>query len=403
MRIFALFILLLGCINFSSAQEAPQSIKSGPDSGKFRTLQKELYSRVPDFARAAAWIDGARLLEDKENLQLFKDIIPGLAENKFTAGDLAHSYLFFASEDLKVYGAVIEKGKGSLDKLHTLFRTGSSVVKLCFEKNRFLLVIWGTETTSALKLKKHPALLTYLDTKHIISSVGIIKLNKLPGNAPKKMLKEFPEFKHLERVQFDMEKGKRNTCFRFVFDNNNSPRKGFYFFNWGVTLLLWHKTGVFRHIEQTTQQNTLRFALTDPPLGKIAQKMLPAAKNKKKGFSDLQQMKRLLLALHLYTADHQGKFPAALTQLHGTYIPDQTGFIASYDKRKNKGANSSYIYLVPTQDTSLVLLQNPELLPPQKKVLCALRCNGRAVKIKRFLSPRQNPVAFFGVSDAIKE
>ena len=216
------------------------------------------------------------------------------------------------------------------------------------------------------------------------------------------MLKEFPEFKHLEQVRFDMAKGKRNTSFQFVFDNENSPRKGFYFFNWGVTLLLWHKTGVFRHIEQTTQQKRLCFALTDPPLGKIAKKLLPAAKSKKASVSDLQQMKRLLLALHLYAADHQGKFPAALTQLHGTYIPDQAGFIAPYDKRKNKNLSTSYIYLVPTQDTSLVLLQNPELLPPQKKVLCALRCDGRPVKINRFLSPRQNPVAFFGVSDASK-
>ena len=336
-------------------------------------LAEGMKKHIPDYARAAAYLDGEKLLKIPAYFELFRDIIPGLKEEKFTREDLSHSYLFFATEDLFVYGTVIGKGKGSLEKLHSLFRRSPYVVKLSYVQPDKLLVIWGNVTTPALKLKGKENVLKELDFQALISSAGNIPLAKLSGNAPKKLLKEFPELKHLSQVRLEVKNADRQTDIRLIFDNDRSPRKGFTFLNWGVTLILWHKTGVFRRIRQDVEKNQLCLMLFDPPLGKIAQKLTPAARKKKEVPSPLSQMKRLLLALDLYAADHGGKFPSSLSQLQGIYLPEAPFLKLSSEK-------SPYLFQIPENSSSPVIRENPALLPPSRKNVTVIFADGKSAK-----------------------
>lgn len=331
----------------------------------------ELAPFVPEFTRAAAWLDGERLLDIPQYRELFREIIPGAKEEKFTREELAHSYLFFATEDLFVYGAVIGKGKGSLSKLHTFFRTSPYVVKLSLVRPDTLLVIWGNIPTPALKLKGKTALLKELNDKELISSAGNIPLSKLSGKAPEKLLKEFPELSHLSQIQLTVKRTDLKTSILFIFDNDKSPRKGFTFLNWGLTLVLLHKTAVFRRIQQHIEKNLLRLTLFDPPLGKIAQKLTSAGQ--KKSLSAVSQMRRLLLALELYAADHAGRYPDSLAQLQGVFLPALPFLTLS-------GKNSPYLFQAPSNAASPVLWENPALLPPAKKQLNVIFADGTAAK-----------------------
>ena len=344
-----------------------------PRKGGTRPPGEELKKHVPSYARAAAYLDGQRLLKIPDYFELFRDIIPGLREEKLTREDLAHSYLFFATEDLFVYGAVIGRGKGSLGKLHALFRRSPHVVKLSFVQPDTLLVIWGNVTTPALKLKGSEGVLKGIDFRDLISSAGSIPLTKLSGNAPEKLLKEFPELKHLSQVRLTVKNADRQTAIRLIFDNDRSPRKGFTFLNWGITLILWHKTGVFRRVRQEVEKNQLILAMFDPPLGKIAQKLTPAARKKTKAASLLPRMKRLLLALDLYAADHGGQYPSSLSRLQGTYLPAATFLSLSRD-------NAPYIFRKPENALSPVIWKNPILLPPEKKHLTVILANGKIAR-----------------------
>ena len=368
-----LLFIVISCalLTFAGASETKPS--EAPRQEQTRPLAEELKKQLPGFSRAAAWFDGEKLLEKPENIELFNSIIPNLREEKFSCKDLAHTYLFFASEDLKVYGAVIGKGKGSLDKLHAFFRRSPHVIKLTSTPPRSLLVIWGDETTPALKLKKEAAVLKTIDPQALISGTGIMQLSKLSGNAPKKLLKEFPELKHLQQVRLTVKNSEKQTRISFVFDNEKSPHKGFTFLNWGVALILWHKTGVFRRIRQDVEKNQLCLTLEDPPFAKIAQAMVPSAQKKKKTTSVLPEMKRLLLALDLYAADHGGQYPLSLSQLRRTYLPGASFLTAPAEK-------APFLYRVPGPGVSAVLLENPALCPPAKKRLTVIFSDGKVVK-----------------------
>ena len=372
-----IFFLLISCVflTLAGASRGEETQRpENPRQNTARPLAEELKKLLPGFARAAAWIDGEKLLAQPDNFELFKGSIPGLNEEQFSREDLAHSYLFFASEDLKVYGAVIGKGKGSLAKLHALFRRTPQVVKLIFTPPSTLLVIWGNETTPALKLKKDAAFLKTLDPRALISSTGIMQLSKLPGNAPKKLLKEFPELKHLLQVRLTVQNNDRQTLIRFIFDNEKSPHKGFSFLNWGLALILWHKTGVFRRIRQDVEKNQLCLTLFDPPFGKIAQKLIPAAQTKKKTpASVLPQMKRLLLALELYAADHGNRFPVTLSQLQGIYLPSASFLTVPV-------AKAPFLYHPPDGSSFPVLRENPLQCSPSKKRLTVIFSNGKIEK-----------------------
>ena len=368
-----LLFLIISCAFSTLAGASEIKLPEVPRQEQTRPLAETLKKHLPGFARAAAWLDGKKLLERPENIELFNCIIPNLREANLSLSDLAHDYLFFASEDLKVYGAVIGKGKGSLDKLHALFRRTPRTVKLIFTPPRVLLVIWGDETTPALKLKKEDSFLKTIDPQALISSTGIMQLSKLSGNAPKKLLKEFPELKHLQQVRLTVKNSTKQTRISFVFDNEKSPHKGFTFLNWGITLILWHKTGAFRRIRQDVEKNQLRLTLEDPPFAKMAQQMVPAAQKKKKTASLLPQMKRLLLALDLYAADHGGQYPLSLAQLQRSYLPGASFPAAPAEK-------APFLYRVPGGGVSAVLLENPALCPPAKKRLTVLFSDGKAVK-----------------------
>lgn len=365
--------LLISCALLTPAGASSPQRPDNPRQGQTRPLAEELKTLLPGFARAAAWFDGEKLLEKPENIELFNSIIPNLREAKLSLSDLAHAYLFFASEDLKVYGAVIGKGKGSLDKLHALFHRSPHVIKLTSTLPRSLLVIWGDETTPALKLKKETVFLKTIDPQALISGTGIMQLSKLSGNAPKKLLKEFPELKHLQQIRLTFKNRDKQARICFVFDNEKSPHKGFTFLNWGVALILWHKTGVFRRIRQDVEKNQLCLALEDPPFAKIAQAMVPAAQKKKKTTSVLPEIKRLLLALDLYAADHGGQYPLSLSQLQCSYLPGASFLTLPAEK-------APFLYRVPAPGVSAVLLENPALCPPAKKRLTVIFSDGKIVK-----------------------
>ena len=224
-----------------------------------------------------------------------------------------------------------------------------------------------------MKLKGKEDVLKELDFQALISSAGKIPLAKLSGNTPKKLLKEFPELKHLSQVRLTVKNADRQTDIRLIFDNDRSPRRWFTFRNWGVTLILWHKTGVFRRIRQNVEKNQLCLMLFDPPLGTIAQKLTPAARKKKELPSPLSQMKRLLLALDLYAADHGGKFPSSLSQLQGIYLPEAPFLKLPAEK-------SPYLYQIPENSSSPVIWENPILLPPEKKHLTVILANGKIAR-----------------------
>ena len=367
-----LFLLISCALSTLAGASSPQR-SDDPRQGETRPLAEELKTLLPGFARAAAWFDGEKLLEKPENIELFNSIIPNLREAKLPPSALAHSYLFFASEDLKVYGAVIGRGKGSLDKLHALFLRSPQVIKLISTPPRTLLVIWGDETTPALKLKKEPTFLKTLDPQALISSTGIMQLAKLPGNAPKKLLKEFPELKHLQQMRLTFKNRDKQARICFVFDNEKSPRKGFTFLNWGLTLILWHKTGVFRRIWQDVEKNQLCLALEDPPFAKIVHATAPAARKKKETASVLPQMKRLLLALDLYAADHGNQYPVSLSQLQGTYLPSASFLTVP-------AAKAPFLYHPPDGSSFPVLRENPLQCSPSKKRLTVIFSNGKIAK-----------------------
>ena len=385
----SLLAFFLGAGEISSSSKITQSLSKVPQAP---TLE-ELKTRVPEFARAAAWLDGTKLLADKKNVELFQDILPGIFGEKITPGDLAHSYLFFATEDVKIYGAVIGKGRGTFTKLHNIFKRSSTVIKLSLEGERFLLVIWGKEPTPALMFKGKAASLNTLNGKDLISSTGVMKISKLPGNAPQKLLQEFPELAHLEKIHFFVENREKKSRIQFVFDNEKSPRKGFTFLNWGLTLLLLHKTATFRHIEQKVEKKELSLTLYDPPLGKIARKLVPVSTRKKKELSTQQKMKILASGLYLYAADHKNRFPEKLAQLHGAYLPEASVFRASYHKvHHSTGMAISYLFLLPGKNlqelknpsTVPMLMEDPALLPLQRKHLFVICADGRSVKAPLF-------------------
>ena len=164
---------------------------------QLRGTPAPMYDRVPGFARAAALVDGEKLLQIPGSYQLLHDLIPGIREKKLAPVDLAHRYLIFASEDLKIYGMVIHKGKGSLEKLRSTFKSNPNTIRLRYEKEEFLSALWAKECTVSLLLKKEKQLFKHLYKSNTITAAAVIRLKELPYKSVEKLLKEFPELKHL--------------------------------------------------------------------------------------------------------------------------------------------------------------------------------------------------------------
>ena len=122
-----------------------------------------LSSAVPEFCRAAAFIDGEKLLRSPGMFGLMSELLPGVKSENITVSDLAHAYLFFASEDLKLYGVVIKKGKGDLEKLYRLFKKNSDPLFMCFKNKDLLTAAWGRGTAAVLDLKGKDKVLEKID------------------------------------------------------------------------------------------------------------------------------------------------------------------------------------------------------------------------------------------------
>jgi hypothetical protein len=384
MKIACLFLIFLTLLCPAYAENVPgKGEMTGTSPLQGGVLFPFSLDEVPPYARAAAWINGEKLLENKAYFQLFNDLLPGLRKEKFSPADLSHFYLFFASEDLRLYGVLIRKGKGSLDKLHTVFKKApASIVRLHFSAPRTLLVIWGSVYTPALKCPRRNDLFNFLKKEHLISATGFMTLEKLSGNAPKKLLKEFPELKRLRRIQLDVAPAKHKTEAFFIFDNTRSPGK-FPFLNWGLTFLLWHKTSFWRTIDQDVKDKQLCLTVYDPPFGRIARVLTAASTGRKQSVSTQAQLKKISLLLHLYALENNNRLPDTLEELHPAFLPDPL-FLKELKEKKRFlyfGKNMVLSRLEAPARTLLVL-ENPALLPAKGKHITAVYADGRVVRHK---------------------
>jgi hypothetical protein len=207
-------------------------------------------------------------------------------------------------------------------------------------------------------------------------------LEKLSGNAPKKLLKEFPELKRLQRIQLDVTQEKRKTEISFIFDNTRTPKK-FPFLNWGLTFLLWHKTSFWRTIDQDVKDKQLCLTVYDPPFDRIARVLTAVSTGKKQNMSTSARLKKLSLALHLYALENKNRFPDTLEELHTGFLPDLL-FLKELKEKKRFlyfGKNMVLSRLEAPARTLLVL-ENPALLPAKGKHITAVYADGRVVRHK---------------------
>ena len=365
---------------------------------QLRGTTDPMYVRVPGFARAAALVDGEKLLQIPGNFQLLHDLIPGIREKKLVSADLAHRYLIFASEDLKIYGMVIRKGKGSLEKLYNAFRSNPNTIKLRYEKQEFLSALWAKECTVSLLFKREKQLFKHLYKSNTITAAAVIRLKELPYKSVEKLLKEFPELKHLEVIRVNAGGKELQTGALFLFDNPRSPAKGFRLLNWGLTFLLWHKTGKFRIIRQETEQKELRLYLSKPPVGEIARRLVPKAPPEKAKRTSTTNLKQLATGLFMYMVDHKEQLPPDLNEIFQHYIPDPSVYIAPSDKKRVpakrgeflKKSNTSYVYLLPgvpfkkikSPALTPVLMEHPRCLPPKRAKLIVAYADGHTAAVK---------------------
>lgn len=363
---------------------------------------------VPDFARAAALVDGVRLLEKKENFQLLHDLIPGIRAMKLRPGDLTHEYWLFASEDLEIYGMTVRRKKGSLQKLHSAFKNNPNTIRLRYKKEEFLSALWAKKCTPALHLPREKMLLALLDAEVSVSGAAVLRLKKVPSQALQKLLKKFPELEHLRHLRARMKDAEHKSSLEFAFDNEKSPRK-FPFLNWGTALILWQKTGTFRAVYQDTAGKVMSLSLYDPPIGDAARRLVPAAPVIKRRRSSLLNLRQLAAGIHICMLDNGFRLPPDLQTVFDRYVTHPAVYISPYDKKslpaprggKMSADNTSYLYLLKSvpydtlkdPGTVPMLMEDPGKLPRGRNSLTVAFADGSIRRIRipgvSSMDPRQ--------------
>ena len=354
--------------------------------------------RVPAFAQSAAWVNGEKLLEAPENFNLLLELIPGIREQNVSPSDLAHDYLIFASGDLRVYGMVISKGKGELDKLHQIFSSNPDTLKLRYENGKFLTALWAKGWTKTVFHSGNGELLKLLKKEHTVSAASVVQLKDQQGESAKKLLEDFPELAHLSAIRGNAADKTLDIDIEFFFDNERSPAKGFRFLNWGLSFLLWRKTGTFRRIGQKAEKKVLHLFLADPPAEAIARRLVPKTPSKKAKRTSYVNLQQIASGICLYLADHQKKLPQDLNAVFGHSIADPSVFVSPADKKtipaerggNLKNSNTSYVYLLSgiefekIQNPSAVpmLIEKPSLLSPKRSRILGAFADGRVKSVK---------------------
>lgn len=363
-----------------------------------RGVENTLESRVPAFAQSAAWVDGEKLLKAPENFNLLLELIPGIREHNVSKSDLAHDYLIFASADLRVYGMVIGKGKGELDKLHQIFSSNPDTLKLRYENGKFLTALWAKGWTKTVFYSGNGELLKLLKKEHTVSAASVVQLKDQQGESAKKLLEDFPELAHLSAIRGNAADKTLDIDIEFFFDNERSPAKGFRFLNWGLSFLLWRKTGAFRRIGQKAEKNVLHLFLADPPAEAIARRLVPKTPSQKAKRTSYVNLRLIASGICLYLADHQKKLPQDLNAVFLHSIADPSVFVSPADKKtlpaerggNLKNSNTSYVYLLSgiefekIQNPSAVpmLMEKPYLLSPKRHRILVAFADGRVKSVK---------------------
>ena len=334
-----------------------------------------LKKHVPPFARAVGFFDGAKVLAVPGNVKLFEALLPGVGQGKLQAEDLAHDYFFFATEDLKLYGAVIKCGKGSLQKLRALVEKAPGILYRSLGEN-MIFFIRGVESSLPLHLPKDETLLNMPDSGKAISAAGRIRMEKLTGAAPRKLLAEFPELKHLAFLRYTTPEVRGVTQAEFIFDNEKSPRKGFRFLNWGVSLILVHKLGELRYVGQKTLDKSLALTISELPYEKAVMKIYVPGRGSRK-ISRPARLQLMTAAMILFSPEsHFLKEPQRLRSFfpHPEFFPKEKEFI----------------YLLPgagrgkpgVPDNRILFMEDPKKISPKRNFCCVAFADGRVEKIQ---------------------
>ena len=340
-----------------------------------------LKAHVPPFARAVGFFDGEKLLAVPGNVKIFEALLPGIGQGKLKVEELFHDYLFFAAEDLKLYGAVIKCGKGSLKNLRALMEKAPGILYRSLGED-MIFFIRGVESSLPLHLPKDETLLNMPDSGKAISAAGRIRLEKLTGKTPRKLLAEFPELKHLESLRYTFPETGGVTRVDFIFDNAQSPRKGFRFLNWGISLVLVHKLGEFRYVGQQTFVKRLSLTVADLPYEKAVMKIyVPGPRNSR--ISRPARLQLMAAAMLLFSpAEKFLKEPGTLRR----FFPNPEFF----PKEKE------FIYLLPgaergkpgVPDNRILFMEDPKKISSKRNFCYAAFADGRVEKIQ-ITSPRK--------------
>ena len=340
-----------------------------------------LKRHVPPFARAVGFFDGEKLLAVPGNVKIFEALLPGIGQGKLKVEDLSHDYFFFAAENLKLYGAVIKCGKGSLKNLRALVEKAPGILYRSLGED-MIFFIRGVESSLPLHLPKDETLLNMPDSGKAISAAGRLRMAKLTGAAPKKLLAEFPELKRLEFLRCTLPENGGVTQVDFIFDNAQSPRKGFRFLNWGISLVLVHKLGEFRYVGQQTFVKRLSLTVADLPYEKAVMKIyVPGPRNNR--ISRPARLQLMTAAMLLYSpAEKFLKEPGTLRRFfpHPEFFPKEKEFI----------------YLLPgagrgkpgVPDNRILFMEDPKKISSKRNFCYAAFADGRVEKIQ-ITSPRK--------------
>ena len=340
-----------------------------------------LKAHIPFFARAVGFFDGEKLLAVPGNVKIFEALLPGIGQGKLKVEDLSHDYLFFATEDLKLYGAVIKCGKGSLKNLRPLMEKAPGILYRSLGDD-MLFFLRGGESSLALHLKKDETLLDMPDSGKAISAVGRIRLEKLTGAAPRKLLAEFPELKRLEFLRYTLPQTGGITQVDFIFDNAKSPHKGFRFLNWGISLVLVHKLGELRYVGQQTFVKRLSLTIADLPYEKAVMKIyIPGPRSNR--ISRPARLQLMTAALLLFSpAENFLKEPAVLRSFfpHPEFFPKEKEFIYLLPGAERGKAN--------LPDNRILFMEDPKKISAKRNFCYVAFADGRVEKIQ-ITSPRK--------------